>query len=160
MKNVIEACLGILAALVVFTLLRRIPAAAHAAINVFTLAVILFSLIKGEIAGAWMGMACGLIVDTFSFGVFGIAGVANTLTGFFTGLISRKINVLPFVRNFVFIGLMAALELAVWILFTFFIFAGGVAWEHGLIFLQPLVAALVGSVLFAIYRKISAAHER
>jgi cell shape-determining protein MreD len=122
--------------------------------------VILIGLIKGEMAGALMGMACGLIVDSFSLGIFGIAGLANTLTGYLTGILSRKVNVVPFLRNFVFIGIMASLELAVWMGLSALIFGEGIHFGKGLIFLQPVFIAIFGSLLFLGIRKFKAQHEK
>jgi cell shape-determining protein MreD len=111
-------------------------------------------------AGALMGMACGLIVDSFSLGIFGIAGLANTLTGYLTGILSRKVNVVPFLRNFVFIGIMASLELAVWMGLSALIFGEGIHFGKGLIFLQPVFIAIFGSLLFLGIRKFKAQHEK
>ena len=36
------------------------------------------------------GTMCGLVQDTFSLGVFGVAGLTKTLLGFWTGYISRQ----------------------------------------------------------------------
>jgi len=155
-----EAAAAALAAFFFYTVFHKISSSLAEGLNVFTLAVILIGLLKGEMAGAFMGFACGLIVDAFSLGVFGIAGVANTLTGYLAGYISRKVNVLPFLRNLVFIGVLAGLELSVWMGLTALIFGEAVPFGKGLILLQPFLTALVGSLLFLGIRKIRAAHEK
>jgi cell shape-determining protein MreD len=160
MRDFMEAAVGVLIAFFFYTVFRKISVSLIESLNVFTLAVILIGLLKGEMAGAFMGMACGLIVDSFSLGVFGISGVANTLTGYLTGAISRKVNVVPFLRSLVFIGIMAGLELAVWMGLSALIFGEGIYLGKGLIFLQPVLTAIVGSVLFLRIRKFKANHEK
>jgi len=160
MRDVMEAAAGILIAFLFYTLFRKISVSLSESLNFFSLAVILIGLMKGEMAGAFMGMACGLIVDSFSLGIFGISGLANTLTGYLAGYISRKVNVIPFLRNLVFIGIMASLELAVWMGMSALIFAEGIHFGKGLIFLQPVFTAIVGSLLFLGIRKFKAKHEK
>lgn len=160
MRDFMEAAAAIIAAFVFYTVFRRISMSFVEGLNVFTLAVILIGLTKGEIAGAFMGAACGLIVDSFSLGVFGIAGVANTLTGYLSGYVSRKVNVLAFQRNLVFIGLMAGLELFVWLGLSTLIFGEGVRFGKGLILLQPVLTAVVGSLIFLGLRRFGAKHEK
>jgi rod shape-determining protein MreD len=155
-----ESAGGILIAFLFYTVFRKISVSLSESLNFFTLAVILIGLVKGEMAGAFVGMACGLIVDSFSLGIFGIAGLVNTLTGYLTGIISRKVNVVPFLRNLVFIGVMASFELILWMGMSALIFAEGINFGKGLIFLQPVFTAIVGSLLFLGIRKFKAQHEK
>jgi rod shape-determining protein MreD len=158
MRDIIKAGIGIIAAFFLFTILNRISYSLVATTNVFTMIVIHMALIKGEVFGAGMGMACGLVVDSISLGVFGIAGIANTITGFLAGYISRTINVLSLVRSFVFIGIMAGIELGIRTFFVSLVFGGAVNTEKGLIFLQPLSTAFLGSLLLFIRKKIRKKH--
>ncbi len=160
MRDFLEAAAGILIAFLLTTVLRKISVSLLEALNVFTVVVILIGLMKGEMTGAFTGMACGLIIDSFSLGVFGIAGVANTLTGYLSGSISKKVNVVPFLPNLVFFGIMASLELAVWMGMSSFIFGEGIPIGKGLIFLQPAFAAIAGSLLYLGIRKFKAKHEK
>ena len=160
MRDAIEGGAIILAALLVYTALHQISASLLVAVNIFSVAVILFGLAKGETAGALMGTACGLIVDSFSLGIFGIAGFAGTVTGFTTGYVSRKINVLPLGRLFVFIGLMGTLNLSLWTLFTSVFFGEGIPWNRGLMLAQPLLTAFLGTLAVVLYRKIKVLRER
>lgn len=160
MRDIVEGGAIILAAFLVYTALHQISSSLLVAVNIFSVAVVLFGLAKGETAGALMGTACGLIVDSFSLGIFGIAGFAGTVTGFTTGYVSKKINVLPLGRLFVFIGLMGALNLALWTLFTSVFFAEGIPWSRGLMLAQPLLTAFLGTLTFVLYRKIKVRRER
>jgi rod shape-determining protein MreD len=117
------------------------------------LVVIYFAVEKNEIFGACVGAFCGLIQDSFSLGVFGVAGLAKTIAGFTAGYIAKKIDVHPPLRSFVFIFLLISFEFILWALLYSFIFSGSINTGRGLIFFQPLSTALVGSVLFFFLRK-------
>ena len=125
-------------------------------LNAFTIIVLHFSTGRGELFGAILGTVCGLVQDSFSFGVFGVSGLSKTLMGFAAGFISRKLNVVPFFRHFVFLFLTSAGELAVWIFLYTLIFGDRIVTNNALIFFQPLSTALVGSLLFIITRKFKA----
>ncbi len=75
------------------------------------MAVLLFAIVKGDVPGAVMGAAAGLFADAFSVGVFGISGFAYTAAGFLSGWVSRRINVMTFLRSFVFLTGLAVLAL-------------------------------------------------
>ncbi len=129
-------------------------------VNVFTVAVILFGLLEGETKGAVFGMICGLVIDSFSLGIFGLSGFANTATGFLSGFISRKLNVLPLGRLFLFTGLMGAFDLGLWVLLSAVFFSEGFPWGGGFLLAQPLVTAALGTVVYSLYRRIKARYER
>jgi len=158
-RDVIHGGLGVVAAFIVYTVLSQISVSLLICINVFTMMVILFALIKGETAGAIMGMACGLVIDSFSLGIFGLSGIANTVTGFTAGYVSRKLNVLPPGRLFVFIGLMGALDLGLWMLMASVFFAEGFPWGGAFLLAQPLFTAVLGTLVFWLYRRIRVRNE-
>jgi len=122
--------------------------------NVFSIVVIYFAIEKGEVFAAFTGMACGLIQDSFSLGVFGVAGIAKTLLGYFTGLISKKINIVPFFRNVLFNIIMLIFELLVWIFIYTLIIGEKLYTANGLLFLQPFCTALAASVTIVLVRKV------
>ncbi len=153
MKDVLRGLIGIIIAFVIYTIFSRTSYSLVQIINVFSLLVIYYGVKKGEIFGACMGVLCGLIIDSFSFGVFGVAGISKTLTGFLAGYISKKVNVLTFSRNFLFIFILLFIEMAVWILLYAFIFSGPINTGGGLLFLQPLATALFGSLIFTSLEK-------
>jgi cell shape-determining protein MreD len=103
---------------------------------------------------------CGLAQDAFSIGVFGVAGLTKTLLGFWTGFISRRIDVVPFTRNALFMLVMSVVEMILWVLLTALVRLKSVNLEGGLIFLQPVVTAAVGGSLFALERWIKARSSR
>ncbi len=153
MKDFVKVSLGIIIAFLLYTTLSKISPSLVLLFNVFSLVVIYFGVEKNEIFGASLGAFCGLIQDSFSLGVFGVAGLAKSITGFMAGYIAKKIDVHPPWRSFVFIFLLISFEFILWALLYSFVFSGSINTGRGLIFFQPLSTALVGSVLFFFLRK-------
>ena len=153
MKDFIKVSLGIIITFLLYTILSKISPSLVLLFNVFSLVVIYFAVEKDEIFGACVGAFCGLIQDSFSLGVFGVAGLAKTIAGFTAGYIAKKIDVHPPLRSFVFIFLLISFEFILWALLYSFVFSGSINTGRGLIFFQPLSTALVGSVLFFFLRK-------
>jgi rod shape-determining protein MreD len=155
-RDVIQGGAGLIAAFLLQAALHSIAAPVLLAVNVFTVTVIVFAVLKGELPGAIMGMACGLVVDSFSLGIFGLAGIANTITGFGAGYISRKINVQSPGRMAVFIGLMGFLDFSLWVFLTSVIFGQGIPWNRGLVLVQPPLTAVLGTLTFTVIRRLKA----
>ena len=153
MKDFVKVSLGIIIAFILYTVLNKISPSLALLFNVFSLVVIYFAVEKNEIFGGCLGAFCGLIQDSFSLGVFGVAGLAKTIAGFTAGYVAKKIDVLPFLRSFIFIFLLISFEFILWALLYSFIFSGSINTGRGSIFFQPLSTALVGSVLFFFLRK-------
>jgi rod shape-determining protein MreD len=154
MKDFIGMVLSVFAAFVLYFLLAKISVTLLLSINLFSLIVIYFALEKGEVYGACLGAFCGLIQDSFSLSVFGVAGIAKTIMGFSAGYISGKINVTPVRRNFVFVFLLLCLELVIWALLYSFIFSERVNTGGGLIFFQPLITAVLGALAYRFIRDL------
>jgi len=154
MKDYLETVLSVIAVFVIYFLLGKISASFLLTLNLFSLIVIYFALEKGEIYGAILGAICGLIQDSFSLSVFGVAGIAKTITGFSAGYFSGKINVTPVRRNFVFVFLLLCLELALWALLYSFIFSERVNTGRGLLFFQPLITAGLGAAAYRFIRNM------
>jgi len=153
MRDYVKAILTIIAVFAAHTILGKISKEIPIALNLFTIIVIYFAMLKGEIFGAFTGAVCGLIQDSFSFGVFGVAGLATTLTGYLAGVISRKIYVISFFRNFLFISILTIFQLVIWKCMHFFVssepfFSGSIV-----ILFQPFFNALAGSLFFPVFRK-------
>ncbi|MGZ5496536.1 MAG: hypothetical protein ACXWFO_07255, partial [Candidatus Aminicenantales bacterium] len=87
-------------------------------------------------------------------------GLTKTLLGYWTGYISRRIDVAPFTRNALFMLAMSVLETVLWVLITAVVRVKPVNLQGGLILLQPIVTALVGSSLFALERRIKTRSSR
>lgn len=146
-REIVEAILGIIVAFIIYSLLSKISFNITLLFNVFLITVIFFALKKGEVQGAFMGMICGLIHDSFSIEVFGVAGISMTLVGYFSGYFPKKINVYPPLRMFVFIFFIAGINLAIWAAMYTFVFSENIYTGGGYIFFQPLATAVVGLIL-------------
>ena len=146
--------LAVLAAFLLYSLFAKISVSLLFLFNLFSLVVIYFALEKGEIYGAVLGACCGLLQDSFSLSVFGVAGIAKTIMGFSAGYFSGKINVIPVRRNFVFVFFLLCLELVVWAGLYSFIFSEKVSTGRGLLFFQPLATAVLGSLAYRLILKL------
>ncbi len=153
MKDFMWMLLSVVLAIVLYSLFAKISISLFLLVNIFSLIVIYFSLEKGEIYGASLGAFCGLIQDSFSLSVFGVGGIAKTILGFSAGYFSGKINVTPFRRSFVFVFLLLCGELFIWAALYSFIFSEKLNTGRGLIFFQPLITALLGSLAYRFIRK-------
>jgi rod shape-determining protein MreD len=153
MRDITKAVLGILLAVFLYSVLGKISAHLVLVFNAFTWVVLYFSLVKHEAFGAVIGTVCGLLQDSFSSGVFGVAGLTKTLLGFSAGFVARKINVTPVGRNFVFLLIMATAEVALWKTLIFFLFRESLNLAGGLVLLQPLATALLVTIFYQIMRK-------
>ncbi len=160
LKDVLRASLGTLIAVALYSVAGAGAPALLIVFNAFSVIVLYFSIRRGEVFGALLGTMCGLVQDSFSLGVFGVAGLTKTLLGFWTGFVSRRIDVAPFSRNALFMLVMSILEMALWVLITAVVRPESVNIHGGLIFLQPIVTAVLGSSLFAIERRIRARSSR
>jgi rod shape-determining protein MreD len=159
-NDIVRAFLGTLVAVLVYSVAGASAPALLIVFNAFSVVVLYFSVRRGEVFGALLGTMCGLVQDAFSLGVFGVAGLTKTLLGFWTGYISRRIDVAPFSRNALFMLVMSVLEMTLWVLITAVVRLESVNLHGGLIFLQPIVTAVLGSSLFALERWIRARTSR
>ncbi|MFP4081930.1 MAG: rod shape-determining protein MreD [Candidatus Aminicenantes bacterium] len=159
MRNVVQILLAVILALFLFTVLQRISVFFIQLFNFFSLVVLYFALTKNEIYGACMGTVCGLLQDAFSLGVFGVSGISKTIMGFLAGYISKKINVIPYFRNLVFMFIMLCLEFALWSFLYTFIYSEKLLIGKNLFTLQPAATAILGSLLFLFLPKTGISPE-
>ncbi len=156
LRDILEAAAATLAAFLLYSLAGRAHPSLVLVFNAFSLVVILFAVWKGEVFGAVLGTACGLLQDSFSLGVFGVAGLSKTLLGYAAGYVSRKIQIGPSFRSFVFVFICSAGELAVWTFLYTLVFSRKMASGNPLILFQPLATAAVGSAVLALVRRLKA----
>ncbi|HPW17710.1 MAG TPA: rod shape-determining protein MreD [Candidatus Aminicenantes bacterium] len=159
-KDILRACLATLAAVLVYSVAGASGPRLLVVFNAFSVVVLYFSARRGEVFGAVLGTLCGLAQDTYSMGVFGVAGLTKTLLGFWTGYISRRIDVAPLARNALFLLVMAFLEMALWVAVTAVVRLETVNWHGGLILLQPAVTAGAAGLLAAAGRRVAARRAR
>ena len=156
MTDVLRAFLATVLAVLIYSLAGGAGPMFIVVPNAFSVIVLYFSVRRGEVFGAFLGTACGLVQDAFSLGVFGVGGLTKTLLGFWAGFVSRRIDVAPFFRNGLFMLVMSVLEMILWVLATAVVRRESLNFHGGLILLQPLVTAVLGSSLFAVERRFRA----
>jgi len=159
-RDLLQAFLGTVVAVLVYSLAGAGAPALLVVFNAFSIVVLYYSIRRGEVFGALLGTMCGLAQDAFSLGVFGVAGLTKTLLGFWTGFISKRIDVGSLTRNALFMLVMSILETGLWVLLTALVRLKSINLHGGLIFLQPVVTAAVASTLFALERRARARSSR
>jgi rod shape-determining protein MreD len=153
MRRLRDVLLAVIGAILFYSLLGKIDPPLLLAVNAFSIVVVYFSISRGEVFGAFLGTACGLIQDAFSSGVFGLSGLTKTILGYGTGFISRRIDVGSFWRRAAFILTVAALELGAWAALKALIFSERIYLGHGLLLLQPPVTSLAVNLIFAALKR-------
>jgi len=160
LKDALQALLGTLLAVLVYSVAGAGAPALLIVLNAFSVVVLVFSIRRGEVFGAALGTLCGLAQDAFSLGVFGVGGMTKTLLGFWTGYVSRRIDVSGLGRNALFMLVMAVLEMLAWLLLTALVRFRSIDLRGGMVFLQPVVTAVLGSALIALERAARARRAR
>jgi rod shape-determining protein MreD len=158
--DALRAFLATLAAVVLYSSAGSGGPALIVVFNAFSMVVLYFSIRRGEVFGALLGTMCGLAQDAFTIGVFGVGGLSKTLLGFWTGYVSRRIDVAPFVRSALFLLVMSVLEMILWVPLKAVVRLESVNLHGGLLLLQPLVTAAVVGSLIAVERWIGARNPR
>lgn len=156
MRRSAEVLAALILAVALHTVFGKVAPSLLIVFNTFSWVVLYFAMTRQEVFGAVMGSVAGLLQDSMSLGIFGVGGLTKTLLGFSTGYISRKINVLPPGRTFIFVLIMASAELALWKFLALFLFGEKWSAAGGLVFLQPLFTAVVVTFLFQFKRKAGA----
>ena len=154
MRDFIEVSAGIIFAFVIYLILGKISISLVQLFNIFGLVVIYFGIKKGEIFGAFLGAGFGLIQDSFTIGVFGVAGLSKTIIGFISGYVPRRIDVMPFFRCSLFTFILLSLDLVLWTFLSSFLFSEKIYIGKSLYTFQPLATVILGSLLFLFLRKL------
>ncbi len=147
--------LAIIFIFIVHTYLPNLSFSLILVANVYSIVVIYSAFFHGELFGAFTGLTCGLLQDSFSFGVFGVAGIAKTVTGYVVGSLSKKIDISSFLRKFFFFSIVLSLELLLWGGLYFLVYSQSVYAGRNLILLQPFVTAFVASSFLPLVKKFT-----
>jgi rod shape-determining protein MreD len=156
LRDVVSAGAAVLAAFAAYSLMGGFGPSALAVVNGFSLVVVVFAVRKGEVFGGVLGSVCGLVQDSFSLGVFGVAGLTKTLLGFWTGYVSRRVDIGPPARSAALLLVMSSLELVLWVLLSAVALGERPNVQGGLLVLQPLMTAVLGSGLLFLLRRLDA----
>ena len=155
LRHFLKISIATIFALVLSSVLTKISYEFSLVLNVFNLLVLYFALEEGEIYGAVMGSVGGIIQDSFSIGVFGIAGISKTIMGFLAGYISRRINVVPRVRRTVFIFVMLLSEVLLWMFLYSFVLSEEFYTAKGWLYLQPVCTTILAFMVFPLFKKMA-----
>jgi rod shape-determining protein MreD len=134
-----------------YSLLGRLSPSWLSFIDTFSIAVLLSAITYGEIEGAVMGTAAGLLKDAFSHSVFGLSGLSLTITGFLAGWIGQKINLNSLAKRSVVLFLFSLLQLLLWIVFYGLIFKKSLLSSRPGLYLQPVINAIITSLLTGLF---------
>jgi len=139
-------------ALILQILWRSVPHSYADLFNFLSVAVILLAMRHGEGAGAIGGSVAGLIQDSLTLHLSGLAGLTKTCLGFAVGLAYRKLNLAPFINQLLFIFAAGSLELFLWAGLANLIFTFHPPVESGSFWLQPLGTTLLSGFLFRLIK--------
>lgn len=160
MKDALRTLAAVTGAFILFSILSRISYSLALTLNLLSVVVLYFAVRKGEIYGAVTGMFCGLLQDSFSLGVFGVMGIAKTISGYTAGYVAKKIDVVLFSRRYAFFAVVLALELVVWGFLYGAVFSQTPHFGNGLLLLQPFLSALVAAGIFPLVDRIDRLVEK
>jgi rod shape-determining protein MreD len=149
--------LGLILAVGLYVLLGWLEPALVLLVNSFAILVFFTAVFYGELDGAVMGTCAGLLQDALSHGVFGLAGLSLTVSGFLTGWLSQRLDVRTFYKRFIFLFIMSLFQLFFWAIFYFLIFRKSLLYSQPALYLQPLFSALLTSLIINIFKKINPA---
>ncbi|MGQ9801090.1 MAG: rod shape-determining protein MreD [Candidatus Saccharicenans sp.] len=147
--------LGLVLAVGIYALLGWLDPTLVLLINSFTILVFFVAIFYGELDGAIMGTCAGLVQDALSHGVFGLAGLSLTVSGFLTGWLSQRLDVHTLYKRFVFLFIMSLFQLFFWAIFYFLIFRKSLLYSQPALYLQPLFSGLLASLIINIFKKFN-----
>jgi rod shape-determining protein MreD len=159
-NKILKTAAAIGAAFILSSLLAGISPILPLLLNLLSVVVLYSAVSRGETYGAVVGMVCGLLQDSFSLGVFGVAGIAKTLAGYTTGYVAKKINITRFSRRYLFFILVLAMELAIWAFLYAPIFGRRINTGGGLLFFEPLLTGLAAVGAFPLVIRIGRLLEK
>ncbi len=146
---------GLILAVALYAFLGWLEPSLVLLINTFSVLVMLTAVFYGELDGAIMGTCAGLAQDALSHGVFGLAGLSLTISGFLAGWLSRKLDVHTFYKRTVFIFILSLGQLVIWAIFYFLIFRKSLLYTQPALYLQPLTTSVLAAALINLFRKLN-----
>ncbi len=147
--------LGIILAVALYALLGRLDPTLIILINTFSILVLVAAVIYGELEGAIIGTGAGLIQDAMSYGVFGLAGLSQTLSGFLAGWLSHKFDLNNFYRRLVFLFFLSMVQLIIWVFLYSLIFKKSILYSHPAFYFQPVFTAILTSSIVSLCKKVN-----
>ena len=109
----LNVALALLVAFIVHTVLGRYFSFLNNHLDLFTVVVAMFGLLRGRAVGLVTGTVAGLIQDTFSSGPLGFNGIAKTTVGYLAGIAGRHLIVRSWTSRLVFFASMSLIDMAI-----------------------------------------------
>lgn len=156
----VKLLFGVLAALVLQTLLSRFLVHGRLGVDLVLVAVTYLGLTSGPVVGLFAGTIGGLTQDALSTGIIGIGGLAKTIVGFIAGIIGTHFIVSqPIPRFVVFLG-ASLMQVAVVVGLETVLELRPLARTYPLTLLEAAGNGLVGVVLLQLSDLLPGAMER
>ena len=158
--NAIKMLIGVVAALVLQTLLAQFLVHGRLGIDLVLVVVTYLGLTSGPIVGLIAGTIGGLTQDALAMGIIGIGGLAKTIVGFVAGVVGTQFIVSqPLPRFVVFLG-ASLLQVGVVIGLEMLLELRPLARTYPLTLLEAAGNGLVGVVLLQLSDLLPGAIER
>ena len=109
----LDTALAILVAFIVQTVLGRYFSFLNSYLDLFTVVVAMFGLLRGRAAGLVTGTVAGLLQDAFSGGLLGFNGIAKTTVGYLAGIAGRHLIVRNWSSRLLFFAAMSVVDIAI-----------------------------------------------
>ncbi len=109
----LPVALALLVAFIVQTVLGRYSPFLNTYLDLFTVVVAMFGLVRGRVAGLVTGTVAGLIQDTFSGGLLGFNGIAKITVGYLAGIAGRHLIVRSWTPRLLFFASMSLIDMAI-----------------------------------------------
>lgn len=109
----LDIAVAILVAFLVQTVLGRYFAFLNSYLDLFTVIVAMFGLLRGRVTGLATGTVAGLLQDAFSGGLLGFNGIAKTAVGYIAGIAGRHLIVRSWSSRLLFFAAMTLVDMAI-----------------------------------------------
>jgi rod shape-determining protein MreD len=109
----LDVALALLVAFIVQTVFGLYFPFLNSYLDLFTVLVAMFGLLRGRATGLVTGTIAGLIQDTFSGGLLGFNGIAKTTVGYMAGIAGRHFIVRSRTSRFLFFASMSLVDIAI-----------------------------------------------
>ncbi len=151
---------AITVALALQTTMARFVVRGTVAVDLVLVAVVYVALTAGPTTGLLTGSVAGLIQDALSTGVIGIGGLANSVVGFFAGVVGTQFIVMQAVPRFVVFMAATALHAVIFMGLYTLLDVRHFGTPYAAVTGQAVGNAVVGVVAFQLVELLPGAVER
>ena len=109
----LDVALALLVAFLVQTVFGRYFDVLNSYLDLFTVVVAMFGLLRGRAVGVMTGTAAGLIQDAFSGGFLGFNGISKITVGYVAGIAGRHLIVRSWSSRLLFFAAMSIIDMAI-----------------------------------------------